>query len=178
MNTARLLPVLILVMAGSLAAQDGDSGTVIATPNIQRLEIGGQLRGRFESRDPLPPTTAGKAMSFTGGRIRVHFDATVNDHVQAYVQVQQTVLNQASMSTTYLRQAWGRVTGLLDGWADVQIGRMELEYGNQRMISPLDWSFVARAWDGVRVSVGGDDQPWQLDAFWTQVVQGPSLIPQ
>lgn len=173
MNTAQLLPVLLLGMAAPLAAQGGDSGTVVATPSIDRLEIGGQLRARYETRDPLPPTTTGTSRSTTGGRVRVHFDATVNEHVQAFVQIQQTVLNQANASTTYLRQAWGRVTGLFEGWADVQVGRMELQYGNQRMISPLDWSFVARAWDGVRVTVGGgDDLPWQLDGFWTQVVNG------
>jgi len=68
----------------------------------------------------------------------------------------------------YLRQ--GFVT-LEDHWGmDLQLGRFAMQYGNQRMISDLDWSMVGRAWDGARLSRQGER--YSVDLFWTHAVQG------
>jgi hypothetical protein len=53
------------------------------------------------------------------------------------------------------------------GEGTLRVGRQELKYGDQRMISPLDWSNVGRAWDGVRAWWQRDE--FQLDAFVTDV---------
>jgi hypothetical protein len=44
-----------------------------------------------------------------------------------------------------------------------RLGRQELQYGNQRLISPLDWGNLRRSFDGIKVSADLSD--WRIDAF-------------
>ena len=44
-----------------------------------------------------------------------------------------------------------------------RLGRQELQYGNQRLISPLDWGNLRRSFDGIKFSTEWDD--WRIDAF-------------
>lgn len=50
----------------------------------------------------------------------------------------------------------------------VRIGRQELLYGSQRLITPLPWANKRHSFDGVKVFRHGEK--WDLDAFWTQFV--------
>lgn len=47
-------------------------------------------------------------------------------------------------------------------------GRQELLYGNQRLISPLDWANTRRTFDGVKLFARGEK--WNIDAFWVRPV--------
>jgi hypothetical protein len=49
-------------------------------------------------------------------------------------------------------------------------GRMELQYGKQRLISPLDWSNNRRIFDGGLLQLAGPEGRWKLDAFVTKPV--------
>jgi len=49
-----------------------------------------------------------------------------------------------------------------------RVGRQELIYGAQRLISPNDWANVRRTFDGAKVSLSLPNDT--LDAFWTQPV--------
>jgi len=51
-----------------------------------------------------------------------------------------------------------------------RLGRMELQYGKQRLISPLDWSNNRRIFDGATLQLADDAGRWTLDAFATQPV--------
>ena len=53
-------------------------------------------------------------------------------------------------------ELWGRV------------GRQELLYGEQRLISPLDWANTRRTFDGAKVFYRGT--AWDIDGFWTRPV--------
>jgi hypothetical protein len=53
-------------------------------------------------------------------------------------------------------ELWGRV------------GRQELLYGDQRLISPLDWSNTRRTFDGAKVFYRST--AWDVDGFWTRPV--------
>jgi hypothetical protein len=59
----------------------------------------------------------------------------------------------------------------------VRLGRQELEFGKQRLVSPLDWSNNRRIFEGVLVRVQGTKSPWQLDAFVTRpvIIDGDQL---
>lgn len=59
---------------------------------------------------------------------------------------------------------------LFDGDVDLvaRVGRQELLYGAQRLISPLDWANTRRTFDGARLLAKGED--WDLDGFWTRPV--------
>jgi hypothetical protein len=51
-----------------------------------------------------------------------------------------------------------------------RVGRMELQFGKQRIISPLDWSNNRRIFDGALLQVAGETGNWSVDAFLTRPV--------
>ncbi|MHC5010308.1 MAG: alginate export family protein [Planctomycetota bacterium] len=51
----------------------------------------------------------------------------------------------------------------------LRVGRQELLFGKQRLISPLDWANTRRTFDGARAWVR-NAKKWRLDAFWTRPV--------
>ncbi len=53
-------------------------------------------------------------------------------------------------------QLWGRA------------GRQELLYGEQRLISPLDWANTRRTFDGAKIYWRAKD--WDVDGFWVRPV--------
>ena len=54
-------------------------------------------------------------------------------------------------------------TAFFDQPVTFRLGRQELQYGAQRLISPLDWGNLRRTFDGVKVFY--DLADWRLDAF-------------
>lgn len=60
------------------------------------------------------------------------------------------------LGTTEVGEWWGRV------------GRQELLYGDQRLVSPLDWSNTRRTFDGAKLFYRS--APWDFDAFLTRPV--------
>ena len=58
---------------------------------------------------------------------------------------------------------------LLDGGAGSltgRVGRQELLYGQQRVVSPLDWANTRRTFDGGKMFWSGGN--WNVDGFWTR----------
>lgn len=55
-----------------------------------------------------------------------------------------------------------------DGSLSARGGRNELLYGNQRLVSPLDWSNTRRTFDGAKLFWSG--KIWDIDGFWTRPV--------
>jgi len=54
--------------------------------------------------------------------------------------------------------------------ATLRAGRIELQYGKQRLVSPLDWSNNRRIFEGAVLQLAGDEGRWKLDAFVTRPV--------
>lgn len=50
----------------------------------------------------------------------------------------------------------------------VRVGRQELLYGNQRLVSPLDWANTRRTFEGIKVMTTLGD--WSVDGFYTNFV--------
>ena len=50
----------------------------------------------------------------------------------------------------------------------VRIGRQELQYGNERLISPLDWANTRRRFDGVKVFY--EHEKFDIDAFYVRPI--------
>jgi len=50
----------------------------------------------------------------------------------------------------------------------LRVGRQELLFGSQRLVSTLDWANTRRTFEGVRLLRRGEQ--WDFDAFWTQFV--------
>lgn len=61
-----------------------------------------------------------------------------------------------------------KLAQLDEGSIYFRIGRQELIYGSQRLISTLDWANTRRTFQGIKAFYQGKD--WDLDAFWVQPV--------
>lgn len=68
-----------------------------------------------------------------------------------------------------LRQAWIELGGGTVSPFSVKAGRQVLQYGDQRLIGPLEWSNLARTFDAVKLHWTGPDGLW-VDAFVSSVV--------
>jgi Alginate export len=55
------------------------------------------------------------------------------------------------------------------GTLSLRVGRQELIYGNQRLISPLPWGNTRRTWEGAKLAWKGTS--WDAQAFWTNPVR-------
>lgn len=154
---------------------------VFAKARLARsLVIGGQLRLRAEYRTvslygaPDPRKTD---EDIVVQRTRVNFDARVLEDLRVFVELQDSRLWGEEMSVV------GDLMGvdLHQGYADfenafgtpftVRGGRFELSLWNQRLISPLDWHPVGRAWDGVLV-FGEPTEDLLLHAGYHKIAEG------
>ena len=142
------------------------------------LDIGGQLRFRYHNEQGM-----GQQAGFTRfedtqnefllDRLRLYADWKVNNRLRFFVEgIQADVLTS---NDEYIPRGIDRNYGdLLNLFADVKvsdsttvrIGRQELLYGAQRLVSPLDWSNVRRKFDGIRTI--SKWEKFQFDAFYTQ----------
>ena len=53
--------------------------------------------------------------------------------------------------------------------ATLRVGRQQLAFGKQRLVSPLPWANSFRKWDGISLIVEGG--PWKAHGFATQFVE-------
>jgi len=68
-----------------------------------------------------------------------------------------------------LRQAYFELSAAAQGWIKVKVGRQELRYGSERLISPADWGNAARTFDAAKLTLGNPDT--NVDIFAASVVQ-------
>ncbi len=132
------------------------------------LTLGGQARLRFESEtnkrfgDIEPSHDA-----FLLQRYFLHADLRHSDGLRFFLQGKFTHANDrdrggfASLEDhADFHQACADIPF---GSATWRLGRQELQYGNQRLISPLDWGNLRRTFDGIKIFA--DLADWRLDAF-------------
>jgi hypothetical protein len=150
----------------------------------RHVKFDGQLRFRYEYFDPFTYTAAGvsQADDYVLMRTRLGALFTLHPRLSARFQIQDsriwgeegvnTPANPVGSVTSStdridIHQAYIDLTGLLESAVgpetlSLRVGRQELSYGDQRLISPLDWSNVARAWDAVKLSIEPPEAPGGL----------------
>jgi alginate export protein len=179
-----LLLVVSLLQAPAAPAQDKTPPAPPAPDSffktlIKQVSLDGQARFRFEYRDPvaytdLPASTRSDDLFLE--RLRINLKFTVTDDIDVFIQPQdQRVWGQEASvlsdeKNLDLHQGFVEFRNLLGEPVTVKIGRQELSYGDQRLISPLDWSNIARAWDGIKVRYGPGT--WWIDGFYTVIKEG------
>jgi hypothetical protein len=149
---------------------------------IKSVSLDGQIRVRAEYRDPTSylntdPATRSDDVFMT--RIRLNLKFSVNDDIDVFVQPQDqrvwgqeaSVLNDERNMD--LHQGYVEVRNFLGEPITIKVGRMELSYGDQRLISPLDWSNIGRAWDGAKLKYSAKD--WWIEGFYT-VIKDPLAV--
>ncbi|HUR38325.1 MAG TPA: alginate export family protein [Planctomycetota bacterium] len=149
---------------------------------IKSVSLDGQIRIRAEYRDPtsyVNTDAATRSDDVFLSRIRLNLKFSVNDDIDVFVQPQDqrvwgqeaSVLNDER--NLDLHQGFVEVRNLFSEPLTFKAGRMELQYGDQRLISPLDWHNVGRAWDGVKLKYGPKD--WWIEGFYT-VIKDPLAV--
>jgi len=142
-----------------------------------RLSIGGEFRFRWEletnkSFGALDPTTD----SFLLHRWLLHADFKYRNSFRVFVQgaamfdENRDLPRRGTDSNHWdLHQLFADVKVLgPDLPLTLRIGRQELQYGNQRFVSPFEWGNIRRRFDGVKLFAKGDT--WDVDLWWVRPV--------
>lgn len=146
---------------------------------VKQVTVGGQARLRAEYRDFLAYVNDAPSREDDDVyllRLRINFTFTVTDDLEVFIQPQdqRTFGDEASVlgdeTNLDLHQGFVEFKSLGGEPLSVKAGRQELSYGDQRLVSPLDWSNVARAWDGVKVRYAPDG--FRVEGFYTVVKEG------
>jgi hypothetical protein len=163
------------VPAGTEAPAGAGPEAKAPGPEVEKLfQFDGQLRFRFEYLDPFAYTAAGVDQSDDYVLMRTRFGVLVTPHrrIAARLQLQDSRIwgeegadtpTSPSSSVTSstdnldLHLAYVDINNVCENWLDdallLRVGRQELSYGDQRLVSPLDWSNIARAWDAAKLTI-------------------------
>lgn len=144
---------------GSLALVAGALAAGAALPAAaQEVELGAQVRPRYEARDPGDPVT-GESDIFISMRVRASVRARLERGVSLFVQLQDVRLWGEETSTLAdfdadhfdLHQGWLQVES---GSGDyrARVGRQETVLGGQRLVGAVNWAQQARSFDGLRLT--------------------------
>lgn len=142
-----------------------------------RVMFAGEVRVRSE----LDARTAGSAADqATLLRTRLGAHVTVGSTAGAFIQIsdsrafgeEENTLTDASADRLDVHQAYLE-------WMPVETirlraGRQELAFGDERLIGPVGWANVTRAFDGVRATWSAG--AWTVDAFGAVVAERDALL--
>lgn len=158
---------------------------------LKSLDVGGAVRVRGESKSPFNYMVANRNRSedFALLRSRLHIGFDVNEHLAALLEFQDARVFGEEMSLVAdtdgadLQQGHIILKNLEDlclGEADdswdltVYAGRKRLpNYGDQRMISSLDWGNVGRTFDGAQVVAKSEHA--QVDFLYALINEGAGV---
>lgn len=143
------------------------------------LSFGGEARLRLEHWSNFG-FAAPNDDTFTLGRVLLHGDLRAGDSFRAFVQGKSAFLlderdlpggaRALDVDTFDLQQGFADlmfpVGGEAGGKLTLRLGRQELAFGRQRLVSPLPWANTMRSWDGARVILSHGS--WRFDAFYTR----------
>jgi hypothetical protein len=141
------------------------------------LRLGGQVRVRGEAWENFG-FAVDEDDAFLLLRLRAHADLHLGEAVRIFVEGKSATATDRDLpggrrtldvDELDLQNAFVDLAHDLAGWrATLRLGRQELSYGAQRLVSPLDWSNTRRTWDGARIITRRED--WRVDAFATRPV--------
>lgn len=126
----------------------------------REISLSGQIRPRYEFRNPLRDGTAATA-AFTSMRVRAQLDAALAGDVDAMIQLQdvrffgeeQNTLADYSADNFDLHQAYIHFKRLGGSRHALKIGRQAVALGGQRLIGAVEWTQQGRVFDGLRLSL-------------------------
>lgn len=145
--------------------------------NDWRLTLGGEFRFRLEAEDDKAfGATDPSQDTFGLFRYLLHADLRYRDSFRVFAQLiaafdENRDLAPRGTDENYweLQQLFFDVKLFDEGqpWT-LRVGRQELLYGNQRLVSPLDWANTRRRFDGVKLFTS--TEKWDLDLWWVRPV--------
>lgn len=139
-----------------------------------QISVGGELRHRYmDERNRLrAPFGAGGHSTYDLLRWRNYVDLKHSDWVRVYVEmIDASIYNNDLPITGIDKNRWDLQNAFIDlkvlerddkpVW--FRVGRQELLFGSQRLVSPLDWANTRRNFEGLRLNSPGTN--WDLDAW-------------
>jgi hypothetical protein len=143
---------------------------------------GGDLRYRFMHEQNSNNRLSGLVDSYDLYRARVYGDLWVNDWLRVYGEFLYADFTRRSLPALATDADRGDILNLFadvrvlefgekDNPVYVRIGRQELLYGSQRLVSPLEWVNTRRTFQGVKVFTR--TAKWDFDLFAVQPVIPP-----
>ena len=123
--------------------------------HAQDVTFGGQIRPRFEYREPA----GNRDDSFTSMRTRLDLSALLERNVRVFVQLQDVrffgeetnTLTDFSADNLDLHQGYLQVSHTGDAGFALSVGRQEVNLGGQRLVGAVGWTQQGRSFDGARV---------------------------
>ena len=151
--------------------------------NCWLVDLGGQYRARYHAeRNHRGLGVTGVDDDFLLHRTRLFANAKYGEGFRVYSEFIDATSNfenslprsiEENRSDVLNLFADARMLDTTGGDLWLRIGRQELLYGSERLISPLDWANTRRTFDGFKVFWQGQD--WNLDFFATRpVIADPS----
>ncbi len=135
------------------------------------LSTGGEIRYRFLKEDNRLRKGPPVAADFNQWRWRHYLDFK-GEHFRVYGEILDAesfdneapdqVIDKNELDIQNLFVDWKILEGDL-GLHTLRIGRQELLYGRQRLVSPLDWGNTRRNFQGGKYILSGDD--YNFEAF-------------
>lgn len=142
------------------------------------LDIGGEYRARYHHEQNMKPFLNGVDDDFLLHRLRLFANYEVNENIRVYGEMLHGVSEFETAPTRGVDENYWEMQNLFidaklmetcDGAWYGRVGRQELLYGSQRLVSPLDWANIRRTFDGVKAFYRSD--ALDIDAFATRPVR-------
>ncbi len=174
MQRRNILSLLIVFLTTSAVGQQ--SGVVRWFGDVR-------MRSEIDMRDFNLRTPAN---TYTLLRSRLGVEVLPQENLRVVLQVRDSrVFGQEKDGAVFstladsrnldLHQAFVEVKGLFTNALTLKLGRMELSYGNERIIGPVGWHNVGRVFDGAVLKLV---QPsYALDLFWSTLAEAQSYTP-
>ena len=164
----------LLVMAETgLAESSAEKAKQLASE--LGLELGGQirLRGEVDARDFDSDTQTDEAVS---SRVRLQVGVEPIEKIRAVVQVQDVriwgeeidTLADSDADAFDLHQGYLVIDDLFGSGLQIQGGRQEVNFGEQRLVGAVDWTQNARSLDGILMKKEIDGIGW-IQPFWFMI---------
>ena len=142
------------------------------------MDLGGEYRLRHHyERNLRGSNLSGLDDNFLLERTRLYMDVDTGDFFRFYVEAIDALSHWENETPRTIEENRFDALNLFgdallseigEGELWIRGGRQELLYGDQRLISPLDWSNTRRTFDGMNLFYRHAD--WDVDAFWTRPV--------
>ena len=138
------------------------------------VDVGAEARVRYhDERNHRGLGLTGNDDSFWLTRYRMYANWRVSDLIRVYGEYLYADSSGEEFAPRPIEENRNEIQNLfvdakLTDCLTVRLGRQELLYGAQRLISPLDWANTRRTFDGYRFLYNSKD--WALDGFYTNPV--------
>lgn len=142
-----------------------------------RLSIGGEFRFQMESEtNKAFGSTVIANDTFQLYRFLMHADLRYRKLFRVFVQGIEAIDEQRDLLPRVTDENQWDLQQLFfdlrflgeDVPLTLRLGRQELNYGNQRLVSPLEWANVRRRFDGVKIFY--KSEKWDADFFYVKPV--------